>query len=63
MPFLDHRVFEFAWGLPLEMKVGRSNCSKKILRELLKRYLPNNLVDRLKWVLDTASGLAQRSIK
>jgi len=46
-PFLDHRVVEFAWRLPLHMKV-RGHVGKRILRELLHRYVPPALVDRPK---------------
>jgi asparagine synthase (glutamine-hydrolysing) len=47
-PFLDdHRVIEFAWRLPLEMKV-RDGQGKWILRKILKRYVPEELTDRPK---------------
>ncbi|MCM0605509.1 MAG: asparagine synthase (glutamine-hydrolyzing) [Xanthomonadaceae bacterium] len=46
-PLLDHRVIEFAWRLPIEMKLGR-NHGKHILRELLYRNVPRELVDRPK---------------
>jgi asparagine synthase (glutamine-hydrolysing) len=39
MPFLDHRLFEFAWSLPIDMKV-RNGMSKWILRQVLYRYVP-----------------------
>lgn len=47
VPFLDHRVFEFAWSLPLSMKV-KSGEGKWALRELLARYVPPALTDRPK---------------
>ena len=47
MPLLDHRLVEFAWSIPLEYKV-KNNRTKWILREVLKRYLPDNLVERPK---------------
>lgn len=47
VPYLDHRVVEFAWRLPLRMKV-RSNRGKWILRQLLQRYLPPRLTERSK---------------
>ena len=47
IPFLDHRVVEFAWRLPLQMKV-RPHCGKWILRQVLHRYVPPQLVERSK---------------
>ena len=47
MPFLDHRVAEFAWQLPLAHKV-RGNQGKCIVRELVHRYVPRALMDRPK---------------
>ncbi|HEX8410852.1 MAG TPA: asparagine synthase (glutamine-hydrolyzing) [Thermoanaerobaculia bacterium] len=46
-PLLDHRVIELAWSLPLEMKV-RGGTGKKILRDVLDRYVPRELIDRPK---------------
>lgn len=46
-PLLDHRVVEFAWSLPHEFKVeGRTG--KKILRDVLARYVPRDLFERPK---------------
>jgi asparagine synthase (glutamine-hydrolysing) len=47
IPYLDHRVVEFAWRLPLEMKV-RPHHGKWILRQLLRRYVPSQLTERSK---------------
>ena len=47
VPLLDHRVIEFAWRLPLAMKV-KGNTGKRPLRQLLHRYVPKHLVERPK---------------
>jgi len=46
-PFLDHRVIEFAWRLPMELKI-RNGTGKWILRRLLDRYIPASLLERPK---------------
>jgi asparagine synthase (glutamine-hydrolysing) len=47
VPFLDHRVVEFAARLPLSMKL-RNSGGKWILRRLLDQYVPQELIDRPK---------------
>ena len=48
VPFLDdHRVVEFVWRLPLDMKI-RSGKGKWILRQVLYQYVPQKMVERPK---------------
>ena len=47
VPFLDHRVAELAWQLPLSMKV-RGNEGKWALRQVLYKYVPRELIERPK---------------
>ena len=44
-PMLDHRLVELAWSLPLSMKI-RGTRGKWVLRTLLRKYLPAEMVDR-----------------
>ena len=47
VPYLDHRVAEFAWRLPLDLKI-RDGEGKYVLRQLLYRYVPRELIERPK---------------
>lgn len=46
-PFLDHRVIEFAWRMPQSYKL-KNNSSKWILREILYKRVPKEIVNRPK---------------
>jgi asparagine synthase (glutamine-hydrolysing) len=47
VPFLDHRVVEFAWSLPLSYKLY-NGVTKWPLRQLLYRHVPRKLIERPK---------------
>ena len=50
-PFLDHRVAEIAWSLPLKYKIkkkGFRHQTKWALREILKKYVPKEIIERPK---------------
>ena len=47
VPFLDHRVAELAWRLPLHMKI-RGGEGKWALRQVLYKYVPRELIERPK---------------
>ena len=47
VPMLDHRVVEFAWQLPLDFKI-KNGVGKSVLREVLYRHVPRELIERPK---------------
>ena len=47
VPLLDHRVVEFAWQLPLNMKI-REGKGKWLLRKVLDKYVPREFIERPK---------------
>ncbi len=47
-PLLDYRVVEFAWTLPLHLRMGGAKGGKRILRQVLARYVHRGLTDRPK---------------
>jgi asparagine synthase (glutamine-hydrolysing) len=46
-PLLDHRIVEFAWSLPLSMRVDDWG-GKRILKKVLERHIPRELTERKK---------------
>ncbi|MDP6705380.1 MAG: asparagine synthase (glutamine-hydrolyzing) [Alphaproteobacteria bacterium] len=47
VPLLDHRVVAFAWRLPQAMKID-GGIGKRLLRRVLYRHVPRELVERPK---------------
>lgn len=51
VPMLDKDVIEFAWTLPTAYKIGTQDgqvVTKRILKEILYRYVPKEMLDRPK---------------
>jgi asparagine synthase (glutamine-hydrolysing) len=51
VPFLDHRVVEWTWRLPVQLN-ARAGQPKYLIRKLLERYVPRALTDRPKMGFD-----------
>jgi len=47
VPLLNHRVVEFAWRLPMSMKINNRQ-GKWLLRQVLYKYVPSSLIERPK---------------
>ncbi len=47
VPFLNSKIMEFAWSLPLNFKIS-NNTTKWVLREVLYKYVPKHLIERPK---------------
>jgi len=54
-PLVDHRIAEFAWSLPTDMLYDQDG-GKRILRQVLYKYVPRSLVDRPKQGFDIPIG-------
>ncbi len=47
VPLLDHNIAEFAWQVPRSLMV-KNKSGKQILKKLLRKYIPHELVERPK---------------
>ena len=47
VPFCDHRLVEYVWNIPWEMK-ARNGVPKAVLREAVRGWLPDDVIDRKK---------------
>jgi asparagine synthase (glutamine-hydrolysing) len=47
-PYLDYRLMEYSFNLPVDFKI-RNGTAKYLMKKLLQRYLPDELVYRRKW--------------
>ena len=54
-PLLDHRLAAFSWSLPPSFKV-RERTGKWLLRQVLHRYVPREIVERPKMGFDVPIG-------
>ncbi len=55
VPMLDHQVVEFAWRAPLSMKI-RGGQGKWLLRQVLYKFVPRDLIERPKTGFDVPIG-------
>jgi asparagine synthase (glutamine-hydrolysing) len=60
VPFLDRRILNLAWSLPLDAKV-RGGQSKWLLRQVLERHVPAALTERPKMGFGLPIGTWLRS--
>lgn len=70
-PLLDHRLIEFAFRLPLHLRIGTLG-QKHLLRKVLYRYVPRELIDRPKqgfsipinkWLRSNCASMVQEMIE
>jgi len=47
VPFLDPKIVELAWRMPIEMKINGTE-GKSVLRNILYKYVPKELIERPK---------------
>lgn len=48
VPFLDHRLVEFAYSLPVSYRIGSIGQTKKVLKSSFAPYLPKEIISRRK---------------
>ncbi|HXB40160.1 MAG TPA: asparagine synthase (glutamine-hydrolyzing) [Bacteroidia bacterium] len=58
VPFLDHRIVEFAYSIPLNYKLNNSGKFKRILKDTFKSHVPDYVLKRRK----AGFGMPLRSI-
>lgn len=58
VPFLDHRLMEFAYSIPRKYKLSNAGRSKRILKDTFKTKLPDYILNRRK----AGFGMPLRSI-
>lgn len=70
VPFLDHKLVEFAMGLPRDLKY-RNGETKYILKRALEGVVPERIINRKKkgfgvpineWMLDQLGGFVEESL-
>ncbi|MBK9284927.1 MAG: asparagine synthase (glutamine-hydrolyzing) [Sphingobacteriaceae bacterium] len=62
VPFLDHRLIEYAGTIPVNEKI-KNGQNKFLLRQLLNRYIPKYLTDRPKKGFDVPMDWNQKDLK
>ena len=58
VPFMDHRLIELAYSLPLHYKLGTFGNTKKILKDTFAPHIPKAIIKRRK----AGFGMPLRSI-
>ena len=70
VPFLDHKLVEFAAGVPAELKI-QGGSGKALLRRAMKGVLPKTIIGRVKkgfpvptnpWLRHNLKGLAREAL-
>ena len=56
LPYLDFNLVEFAMNLPVEMKINNGQ-QKYLMKKLLEKFLPNELIYRRKWGFPAPIGV------